>query len=379
MKRKKSIKIFILKYIIKKCQLFQIICKCNARNCGRKRVGAYRMQSQGVLRGCVMKSTLCRHKGIITLNAQFQGPKQYLKDIRIHTARNKQQKRHFTRASIVNDAVITLVEQPPLRDALAFVGAAAASKLLIKTFEKLEHEQVIDKVLTQCVPSTRDDHQPLFNIAQLQTLSRKLVHTLAGPLFIIAWPCFSSSFYAPYIAACVPLINGIRLVLVGSSTIKDDRMVSAVSRTGDPQELLRGPLYYVIILSLVTAFYWRTSPAGLIVASLMCGGDGLADIVGRRFGSTNRLPWNPSKSWVGSASMFLGGFFFAIGLLWYFSTLQYMSVDWSSTTSTVAAIALVATVIESLPVNQTIDDNLSVPGVAALMGAMFQVSFAAIY
>lgn len=36
----------------------------------------------------------------------------------------------------------------------------------------------------------------------------------------------------------------------------------------------RGPLYYVIVLMAVTSLYWRGSPVGLIVASLMCGGDG---------------------------------------------------------------------------------------------------------
>lgn len=40
--------------------------------------------------------------------------------------------------------------------------------------------------------------------------------------------------------------------------------------------------------------------------SLMCGGDGLADLVGRRWGRSNPLPWNPAKSWAGSAAMFLG-------------------------------------------------------------------------
>jgi dolichol kinase len=65
-------------------------------------------------------------------------------------------------------------------------------------------------------------------------------------------------------------------------------------------------LYYVIVLMAVTALYWRGSPVGLIIASLMCGGDGLADIVGRRLGASNPLPWNPQKSWAGSAAMFLG-------------------------------------------------------------------------
>ena len=40
--------------------------------------------------------------------------------------------------------------------------------------------------------------------------------------------------------------------------------------------------------------------------SLMCAGDGLADIVGRRWGASARLPWNPAKSWAGSVAMFLG-------------------------------------------------------------------------
>ena len=37
----------------------------------------------------------------------------------------------------------------------------------------------------------------------------------------------------------------------------------------------------------------------------MCGGDGLADLVGRRWGASNRLPWNQNKSWAGSLAMLL--------------------------------------------------------------------------
>lgn len=42
------------------------------------------------------------------------------------------------------------------------------------------------------------------------------------------------------------------------------------------------------------------------VVALMCGGDGLADIIGRRFGSGAKLPHNSNKSWAGSAAMFTG-------------------------------------------------------------------------
>ena len=79
----------------------------------------------------------------------------------------------------------------------------------------------------------------------------------------------------------------------------------------------RGPLYYVIVLVAATALYWRGSPVGLVAASLMCGGDGLADIVGRRLGRGHRLPWNADKSWAGSAAMFAGGGVGPRGMGWW--------------------------------------------------------------
>ncbi|CAI5946308.1 unnamed protein product [Closterium sp. NIES-64] len=50
-----------------------------------------------------------------------------------------------------------------------------------------------------------------------------------------------------------------------------------------------------------------TSPVGMLALVIMCGGDGVADIVGRRCGSW-KLPWNEQKSWAGSAAMLLCGF-----------------------------------------------------------------------
>lgn len=40
------------------------------------------------------------------------------------------------------------------------------------------------------------------------------------------------------------------------------------------RELLRGPLYYVLILILCALVFWRESPVGLISLAMMCGGDG---------------------------------------------------------------------------------------------------------
>lgn len=205
----------------------------------------------------------------------------------------------------------------------------------------------------------------------MQKMSRKLVHTFAGPLFLVCWPLFSATPRAQYLAALVPAMNGLRLFLIGTGIIKNERAVASVSRSGDPSELLRGPLYYVIVLVCVTAFYWRTSPIGVIMTSLMCGGDGLADIVGRQFGSSNPLPWNPQKSWAGSLAMLFGGSAMSALLIAYFSVLGYMKLDdIPSTAGAVIVVSAMATLIESLPINKVLDDNLSVPLSAAALGAM---------
>lgn len=55
----------------------------------------------------------------------------------------------------------------------------------------------------------------------------------------------------------------------------------------------------------VTLLFWRQSPIGITVVALMCGGDGLADLIGRKYGSA-KLPFNQNKSWAGSLAMFFG-------------------------------------------------------------------------
>lgn len=48
-------------------------------------------------------------------------------------------------------------------------------------------------------------------------------------------------------------------------------------------------------------------------------------------------------------------------MLYYFSTLGYFQLDWSTTAKRVAIVSFIATVVESLPIAELIDDNISVP------------------
>lgn len=45
----------------------------------------------------------------------------------------------------------------------------------------------------------------------------------------------SDSAEARYIAACVPLANGVRLAAIGTGLLRNDAAVKAISREGDPR------------------------------------------------------------------------------------------------------------------------------------------------
>lgn len=200
-----------------------------------------------------------------------------------------------------------------------------------------------------------------------QSLSRKLVHILSGLLYLLSWPIFSTSTNARYFALLVPLVNCTRLLVHGLSLVSDEGLIKSMTRHGNPEELLRGPLYYVFALILCAFVFWRESPVGVIALSMMCGGDGVADIMGRKFGS-KKIPYNQRKSWAGSVSMFLFGFLVSVGMLYYYSALGYFQLDWTSTLQRVALVSLVATVVESLPISEVVDDNISVP-LASILAA----------
>ncbi|KAM3733078.1 hypothetical protein ACB098_11G108000 [Castanea mollissima] len=224
-----------------------------------------------------------------------------------------------------------------LRDSGAAAAILAGAYALVSAFDFLTRRNLIE-----------------------QSLSRKLVHILSGLFFMVSWPIFSTTTEARYFACLVPLVNCLRLVIHGLSLASDEGLIKSVTREGKPEELLRGPLYYVLILILCALIFWRDSPVGLISLAMMCGGDGIADIIGRRFGFL-KIPYNQQKSWAGSIAMFIFGFLISIGMLQYYSVLGYLHLDWVQTVQKVALVSLVATVVESLPTTELIQMGYSRP------------------
>lgn len=197
------------------------------------------------------------------------------------------------------------------------------------------------------------------------SISRKIIHIGTGPIFVLCWLLFTNAPIARYLAAIVPLGITLQFALVGAGVIKDPSAVEAMSRTGDRREILRGPLFYGIAFVVLTVLFWRNSPIGIVALMMLCGGDGLADIIGQRIPSA-ALPWSQKKSLAGSLTMLLGGFIMAISILGVFIWQGILTGPFSSYLLPIGIIAVVTTLIESLPFADI--DNLTVPLVSVLLG-----------
>lgn len=196
-------------------------------------------------------------------------------------------------------------------------------------------------------------------------LSRKIIHTGTGPIFVMCWLLFNDTWDARYLAALVPLLITIQFFLIGIGVINDQASIRAMSRTGDRREILRGPLYYGIIFVVLTIIFWLNSPIGIIALMQLSGGDGLAEILGRRYGQS-KIPWNTGKTWIGSSGMLVGGFSFSMIMVGVFAATNIFPGSFSSYLLPVALISLVCTLTETLPLRDL--DNITISFVATLAG-----------
>ena len=198
-------------------------------------------------------------------------------------------------------------------------------------------------------------------------LSRKLIHILTGPLFVLCWLLFPSPdlWYYRWLAALVPLLFTVQFALIGLGIVKDEASVKAMSRNGDRREILHGPRYYGIIFVVMTLVFWKDSPIGMIAVMLMCGGDGLADIMGRGIRSP-KLPWNNDKSVAGSLGMLLGGWVLTAFILFIFVLKGVFTGPFTGYLLPITYLAVLAMLVESLPIKDV--DNITVTLAAVALG-----------
>ncbi len=198
-----------------------------------------------------------------------------------------------------------------------------------------------------------------------QKLSRKIIHIGTGPIFVVCWLFFPEDHISRYFAAFIPFLISIQFFLIGLGVINDQASVEAMSRTGNPREILKGPFFYGIVFVLLTIIFWRESPIGIIALMILCGGDGFADVIGRRIPS-NALKWSPGKSMAGSTAMFFGGFIFSVVLFYIFVESGFLKLTLTDYLIKILFLSFIATIVESLPIKDW--DNITVPLSVVIVG-----------
>jgi len=199
------------------------------------------------------------------------------------------------------------------------------------------------------------------------TISRKVIHIGTGPLFVVCWLLFDEALSARYLAAIVPLISTLQFGLAGLGLIRDRASVESMSRTGKRTELLRGPFLYGLVFIAVTLLFWKSSTVGISALMILCGGDGLADIFGKRFGKSP-LPWSKKKTYAGSLAMLVGGFSLSLFINWIFFVAGILPIDWIRFVPDLLIVSFVATLVESFSLSDI--DNLTVP-IAVIVTGIF--------
>jgi len=180
-------------------------------------------------------------------------------------------------------------------------------------------------------------------------ISRKITHICAGSA-IMFLPLYIGGDWSHFLNITVFAVWTVLLVQKGLFAADDDQAVKTMTRTGNKRELLKGTLYFVIVAMICGTFYYK-QPAGIMAMAMLGWGDGLAPIIGTRYGKIKYYILS-DKSVEGSLAFLFGsvcaGLFFV-----------HLIVPESFDATKIIIIALIATVVEGVSPKEV--DNLTIP------------------
>ncbi|MBT9311818.1 diacylglycerol/polyprenol kinase family protein [Leptothoe kymatousa] len=187
-------------------------------------------------------------------------------------------------------------------------------------------------------------------------ITRKIVHIGAGHVILLAWWFMLPAWIgvaASVIFGAVALISYRWPILPG---------INSVGRRS------WGTFFYAISIGVLMGWCWPQGYPyfGVVGILIMCWGDGLAALVGQRWGTHGYEIWSESKSIEGSLTMALTS---AIVVLVVLGTIQGLSLQ---LLLVAIGVAIAATILEA--VSKYGVDNLTVPiGSAATALALSQL------
>ena len=190
-------------------------------------------------------------------------------------------------------------------------------------------------------------------------VSRKIVHVAAGS-WILFWNYFTQDHWTWRLNILVPAVYSIQLFVQGA-IIKNpnDKEVKTMTRSGNPIELLFGPLFFTLIMNLVGLLFFKQE-IGIMIMACLGYGDGIAPLIGTYFpfGAYRTWPFgaNDQKTLSGSIIGFFGGSL--IGYLLLRSAI--LGIPDADNWNAFIPIAIMATVTEGISGQW---DNIGIPAV----------------
>ncbi len=179
-------------------------------------------------------------------------------------------------------------------------------------------------------------------------LTRKVVHIGSGNVILLAWWFNISTSVivsAAIIAAAIALASYFTPILPS---------INSVGRKS------LGTLFYAISIGILAACFWSYSPQYTAIGILvMAWGDGMAAIIGQRFGKHSYQVLKITKSWEGSLAMAIASFIVTNSIL-----LLVQGNIWQ-TWLTSLIVAITATSLETF--SKFGIDNLTVPLGSAML------------
>lgn len=189
-------------------------------------------------------------------------------------------------------------------------------------------------------------------------ISRKITHICAGSV-IIFLPLYQDGDWSQYLNITVFAVWTLLLVQKGLFAADDDQAVKTMTRTGDKKELLRGTLYFVIVAMICGSLYYKQF-AGVLAMAVLGWGDGLAPIIGVKYGKMKYRVLS-DKSVEGSLAFLAGSVFAGLFFVW-------LIVPGAFNPGKIIIIAVIATIIEGISPKEV--DNLLIPATVILLTAV---------
>lgn len=180
-------------------------------------------------------------------------------------------------------------------------------------------------------------------------LTRKIVHIGSGHVILLAWWLGVPTWLGLVASACFSMVALLshRYPLIPG--------IDSVGRQS------QGTFFYAISFGILIAWFWPLALPQYAVLGIMImtWGDGLAALVGQRWGQHPYQIWGMQKSWEGTGTMLIVSGLVSLVVL---ASLQGVSM---ATGGIAIAVAMTATLLEAF--SKFGLDNLTVPCTSAAL------------